>query len=117
MKTHTGSCHCQKVTYEAVLDLTQPSLDCNCSHCGRKGMLLQFVPESAFTLKSGEGSLKEYRFNTEKIAHQFCENCGTQPFAYGSDAEGNRLIALNINTIDDEDVENVPITKVDGKSH
>lgn len=116
MKKHTGACHCKKVTYEADIDLAQPSLECNCSHCAGKGLLLQFIKPEDFELKSGEESLKEYRFNTQKIAHQFCENCGMQPFAYGSDKEGNRLVALNVRSIDDVDVADLPKKPVDGKS-
>jgi hypothetical protein len=116
MKTHTGSCHCKKVTYEADLDLTQPSLECNCSHCAGKGLLLQFIKPEAFTLKTGEGSLKEYRFNTQKIGHQFCEDCGMQPFSYGQDAQGNSLVAVNVRSVDDANVEQLPKKQVDGKS-
>jgi hypothetical protein len=116
MKKHTGACHCKKVTYEADFDLSQPSLECNCSHCAGKGLLLQFVPESAFALKSGGDSLKEYRFNTHKLAHQFCENCGMQPFTYGSDKEGNTLVAINVRSIDGIDAADIPRTPVDGKS-
>lgn len=116
MKKHTGSCHCKKVQYEAVLDLTQPSLECNCSHCADKGLLLQFIKPEDFELKSGEESLKEYRFNTHKIAHQFCENCGMQPFSYGADKEGNKLVAVNVRSVDDVDVTDLPKKPVDGKS-
>ena len=34
-RTYRGSCHCGVVTFEADLDLAQPSFRCNCSICRR----------------------------------------------------------------------------------
>jgi hypothetical protein len=36
VKTHTGSCHCGAVAYEVDTDL-EGLIECNCSHCYRKG--------------------------------------------------------------------------------
>jgi hypothetical protein len=113
---HTGSCHCKKVTYEADLDISKPAIECDCSHCSAKGLLLQFIPESSFTLTSGEDSLKEYRFNTHKIAHQFCDTCGQQPFARGTDAEGNTVVSINMRSLDDVEVVDLIRMPYDGKS-
>ena len=48
---YEGSCHCGAITFEAEGTLEQ-IMDCNCSHCSRKGYLLWFVPRSQFRLKS-----------------------------------------------------------------
>ncbi len=40
---HNGSCHCGKVTFSVEGDIQQV-MECNCSHCRRKGYLLWFIP-------------------------------------------------------------------------
>lgn len=90
--------------YEVALDLTQPMLECNCSHCQAKGLLLAFIPWSEFTLLSGEDALTEYRFNQKTIAHQFCSTCGVQPFAQATGKDGTPMAAVNVRTIDGIDV-------------
>ena len=82
-----GGCHCGAVRYTVTTDLAQV-IECNCSHCAKKGFLLTFVPQDRFTLASGEDSLTEYRFNTHKIAHLFCKVCGVQ-------AQQTRLMGLS----------------------
>jgi len=49
--SHTGSCHCGQVSFEVEGD-PQQVMECNCSHCSRKGYLLWFVPREQFRLKS-----------------------------------------------------------------
>ncbi len=116
MKKHNGSCHCQTVTWEAEADIDEV-MECNCSHCSRKGFLLKFIPASQFKLLSGEDNLTEYRFNKKHIAHRFCQTCGVQSFGRGKDQEGNETIALNVRCIPDLDIDTLKINKFDGKSY
>lgn len=104
METKTGGCHCGKVRYTAELDLSKPVVECNCSHCQIKGLLLAFIPESAFKLTVGEENLMEYRFNTTKLQHLFCKICGVESFCYGKDNKGNATVAINVRTIDEIDL-------------
>lgn len=113
---HQGSCHCQAVTWEAEADIDEV-MECNCSHCSRKGFLLKFVPASQFKLLSGEDNLTEYRFNKKHIAHLFCKTCGVQSFARGKDQEGNETIALNVRCIPDLDKNSLKVNEFDGKSY
>jgi hypothetical protein len=53
---HQGSCHCGKIAYEVEGNIEQV-LECNCSHCSRKGYLLWFGPKSALRLKTPESDL------------------------------------------------------------
>ncbi len=115
MATHTGGCHCKKVRYEVEIDLTQPALECNCSHCQIKGLLLVFVPKDSFTLLSGEEHLTEYRFNTEKIQHLFCTTCGVEAFGRGMGKNGP-TIAVNVRSLDDIDLPSVTRMPFDGRS-
>lgn len=115
MKTYAGGCHCGAVRYEVETDL-DAVMQCNCSHCAKKGFLLTFTPVESFTLLSGEDALSEYRFNRKQIAHVFCRACGVQSFAMGQTPDGKEMRAVNVRCLDDVDVEALTLTPVDGKS-
>ncbi len=66
VKIHAGSCHCGAVAYEVDVGL-DGLMECNCSHCYRKGFVLAFAPRSAFRLTKGEGETTSYFFNQHKI--------------------------------------------------
>lgn len=114
MKTHHGSCHCGAVTFTATADI-ESVLECNCSHCSRKGFLLSFIPAEQFELLTGEDHLTEYRFNKKLIAHLFCKTCGVQGFARAKNAEGKDTVALNVRALPDLDISTLTIQKVSGK--
>ena len=116
MEKKQGACHCRNIRYEVEIDLTKPVIECNCSYCSSKGLLLSFVPAASFTLLQGDEELTEYRFNTHKIKHEFCSDCGVQCFGQGSDADGNAMAAINIRTLDDIDLGTVERMSVDGRS-
>jgi hypothetical protein len=116
METHAGGCHCGKVRYGVDLDLAKPVIECNCSHCQIKGLLLSFVPAESFTLVSREPALTEYRFNTEKIQHLFCSACGVESFGRGSDANEAPTVAINVRTIDGIDLSTLNRMPYDGRS-
>jgi len=101
--------------YEVEIDLSQPVLECNCSHCEVKGLLLAFVPQSSIKMLSGEDNLTEYRFNTEKIAHLFCKTCGVQVFGRAT-KDGVAMSGVNVRTFDDIDLSTLKRMPFDGKS-
>ena len=112
--THAGSCHCGAVAFEVDTDLSQV-IECNCTHCYRKGLMLTFVSPDGFRLTAGEGATREYLFNTHNIHHHFCPTCGVEPFGRGVGPDGKTSIAVNIRCL--EDVEPFSITphvRVDG---
>lgn len=112
---YEGGCHCKKVRFEVELDISQPAIECNCSHCEAKGLLLQFVPADQFTLTQGEDELTEYRFNKETISHQFCSTCGVQSFAMGSGRDGAPTACINLRTIDGADLTAVTRQSFNGR--
>ncbi len=114
VKTHRGSCHCGAVAYEVDTDL-EGLLECNCSHCYRKGLVLKFVSPDAFRL-TADGPRTGYRFNTHRILHLFCETCGVQAFARGSTADGKEMVAVNIRTLTDIEPFSRTAQRVDGRS-
>ena len=113
-KTYTRGCHCGKVRYEVATDLAKV-ISCNCSHCSKRGALLTFVPSDRFTLLSGEDNLTEYRFNTGKIHHFFCRDCGIESFATGDGPGGMAMAAINVRCLDDVDVASLTLTPFNGK--
>jgi hypothetical protein len=80
MKTYEGGCHCGAVRYEVETDLAE-AFDCNCSHCHKKGIILNFVDKEKFTLHTSEDMLMEYFFNKKAIRHLFCRVCGVQSYS------------------------------------
>ena len=114
-ETHTGSCHCGAVSFEVEMDL-EGLIECNCSHCYRKGFVLKFVEPSAFRLISGEGAQTEYRFNKHAIDHLFCTTCGVESFARGRTPDGKAMIAVNVRALTDVEPWSWTAARVDGRS-
>lgn len=116
METYNGACHCRNIRFEVTLDLSEPVIECNCSHCQMKGLLLQFVPADRVTLVQGSEDTTEYLFNTHTIQHLFCSDCGVQPFGRGKDKEGNEVVAINVRCIDGADFAAFNRVPFDGRS-
>lgn len=114
-KSYTGSCHCGAVQFTVSADVSRV-MECNCSHCSRKGFLLAFVQEKDFQLTSGADVLTEYRFNKKQIAHQFCKICGVQPFGSGAMPDGTPVKAVNVRCIEGIDLGALERQQVDGRS-
>jgi hypothetical protein len=111
---YQGSCHCGSIKFSVEGDLKE-AMECNCSHCSRKGYLLWFVPADRFTLGSGEGGLATYTFNKQVIKHRFCPTCGCAPFASGKDREGKATAAVNVRCLEGVDLAGVKLISVDGR--
>lgn len=114
-QTHQGSCQCGAVAYEVDTDLSG-LVECNCSHCYRKGLVLNFVGPEAFRLKAGEGALSTHTFNTHNIQHRFCSTCGVQPFTEGMTPSGQPMVAINVRTLTDVEPWDWTAQRVDGRS-
>ena len=114
MKAYTGGCHCGKVRYEVTMDL-KAGMTCNCSHCIKKGFILNFVPENQFKLLSGKDNLTEYRFNKKVIQHLFCKTCGVQSFGQGKGPDGSPTVAVNVRCLDNVDISKITTTEFNGK--
>jgi hypothetical protein len=113
--THEGSCMCGKVAFEVETDL-EGLIECNCSHCHRKGLILKFVPADKFNLLHGEGDLAEFRFNKHRIEHLFCKTCGVEVFARGKGPDGSPIVAVNVRTLEDVEPGSYETKRVDGRS-
>lgn len=115
MAIHQGGCQCGKVRFEVEADLDD-LIVCNCSRCGKLGSILTFASEDDFRLLQGQDALTEYRFNTRKIAHLFCSECGIEAFGRGEGPGGARMAAINVRCLDGVDVFALSPVQVNGKA-
>ena len=114
---HKGSCHCGQTRYTVDAGEIPAMMECNCSHCQRKGYLLWFVPRDALKFESGEDALSTYTFNRHAIRHHFCPTCGIAPFSEGADPRsGAEMAAVNLRCVPDVDPSALKVTPVDGAS-
>jgi hypothetical protein len=112
---HKGSCHCGRIAFEIESDFDQ-AMECNCSHCSRKGYLLIFMPREKLKLRTPETELATYTFNRHVIRHHFCPNCGCAPFGFGTDRDGNATAAVNVRCLEEVDLATLKRVPVDGRS-
>lgn len=112
---YQGSCHCGALRFEAQGELDHV-VECNCSHCSRKGFLLWFVPRAQFKFSKGEGSSSTYLFNKHMIEHHFCPVCGCAPFGFGKDASGADIAAINTRCLENVDLSTLKRHQHDGRS-
>ena len=110
----TGSCHCGAVTFEVDGEVGKV-IECNCSHCSRKGLLLAFFPRDALRTTQGADHLATYTFNKHVIEHRFCPTCGVQPFSYGRMPDGTEMAAVNARCLEDFDLDGVERKQVNGR--
>ena len=99
------------VGYHHEAELPTGAMQCNCSHCRRKGFLLAFFPAEQFTLDRGEADLQSYLFYKHKIEHRFCTTCGTQSFAIGTGPDGSQMAAINLRCVPAADLDALEIQK------
>jgi hypothetical protein len=112
---YTGSCHCGQTAYEVEGELVQ-ALECNCSHCSRKGYLLWFVPRTQLKLMTPETRLSVYTFNTHRIKHHFCKTCGCAPFGLGVAPNGLETAAINVRCLHGVELETLKRVPFDGRN-
>lgn len=111
-----GGCHCGAISFTVDAEVPTKALSCNCSICRQKGLLLAFFPADKFRLTRGEDALRTYEFNAHKIAHRFCETCGSQPFSAGKSPDGSEMRAVNLRSVPSVNLERLELQHYDGAS-
>jgi hypothetical protein len=114
--SYQGSCHCGRIAF-AVEGEIDEVMECNCSHCSKKGYLLSFQPRDQFHLATPESDLATYTFNKHEIKHHFCPNCGCAPFGFGKMPDGQPIAAINVRCLQDVEPAQLKIKPVDGRSY
>ena len=109
-----GSCHCGKIAFTLAAEPAE-AIECNCSHCSRKGYLLAFFPRDTLTLTTPRENLATYTFNRHVLQHHFCPTCGCAPFAEGQGPKGP-TVAVNLRCVQGIDRGALIVKQVDGKS-
>jgi hypothetical protein len=112
---YRGSCHCGRVRFEVEGEVDS-GLACNCSICSRRGSLLWFVPREKLRLLGDEDAAATYTFHQHVIRHRFCATCGIHPYGEGTGPDGKRIAAINLRTLEDFDLDSVPVKHFDGRS-
>lgn len=113
--SHKGSCHCGQIRFEVEGDFDKV-IECNCSHCSRKGYLLWFVPRTQVRLHTPEKAYSTYTFNRHLIKHHFCSKCGCAPFGFGVAPDGTETAAVNVRCLEDVELGSIKREFVDGRS-
>lgn len=111
-----AKCHCGAVVVKVEGDVPGKAIECNCSHCRIKGLVLAAVQGDAVSVASGEDHLRTYRFNRKVIDHRFCATCGVQPFAQGKGRDGSPMAMINLRCVADVDLDALEIMPFDGAS-
>jgi len=113
---HNGSCHCGRIAFEVDGEVSQ-LMECNCSHCSRKGVQMWFVAKSQLRLLTPAKDMATYTFNRHVIQHHFCPVCGCAPFGFGKDPKkGIETAAVNARCLPELDRSKIKIVHFDGKS-
>jgi hypothetical protein len=106
LETHTASCHCGAIRFEADIDLDEGSNRCNCSYCAKVRVWFAFAKgASRLRLLDGSG-ISEYRWTapgaTEPhLTFTFCRTCGVRAFARGELAAlGGTFHAVSVPALD-----------------
>lgn len=113
---YQGGCHCGRVAFTVEGEIGQV-VECNCSLCSKRGYLLWFVPRAQLRLSTLESDLSTYTFNTGRIQHRFCPECGCAPFGEGSDNAGVATAAVNVRCLEGVEPSSLSVVAVDGRSH
>lgn len=111
---YTGSCHCGNIKFKFNGDINE-TMECNCSYCGRTGVILAFAGLSQVQLLTPKENLSNYKFNTQKIDHHFCAKCGCGPLGYGVDPNGNKMAAVNVRCLEGVNIWDLKPTRYNGK--
>ncbi|MBI3546192.1 MAG: GFA family protein [Gammaproteobacteria bacterium] len=112
---YQGSCHCGRIAFQVEGDLAQV-IECNCSHCSRKGYLLWFVPRAQLRLNTSPTELATYTFNKHVIQHHFCRHCGCAPFGFGQDPSAQAMAAVNVRCLEGVELTTLKRIPFDGRS-
>jgi len=103
------------MTYEVDGEIDQ-AIECNCTHCSRKGYILWFVPRDKLRHAIPDHHVGTYMFNKHVIQHHFCLRCGCAPFGEGTDSKGNAMAAINVRCLEDVDLAMIARVPFDGRS-
>jgi hypothetical protein len=110
-----GSCHCGAVKFTVDAEMPTEVMDCNCSICRRKGVLMAFYPAAKLKVE-GEVALQAYKFNRHVLSHWFCKTCGIHTFGGGKGPDGTEMRAINMRCVPAAALDAMTVKHYDGAS-
>jgi hypothetical protein len=118
MPAYEGGCHCGAVRIEASVEAPIESVvECNCSVCTKKGVLLSAVAEDDLAIVQGADAIETYRFHTKIAEHNFCRHCGIH--VYTRPRNNPTRLAINVRCLDAFPAmrQSIEIIPFDGQNH
>ena len=119
----TGSCHCGKTAFEIDGAMPAKLTRCTCSFCAKRGTLYAYFEPAQFRLTTPSADVATYRWQTRKVAHNFCATCGCGTYsdspAFKPDGSWDgttRRIGVNAQLFDDFNAAEAPVMVIDGKN-
>ncbi|KAI1074055.1 glutathione-dependent formaldehyde-activating enzyme [Whalleya microplaca] len=122
LRTYRGNCHCAAYVFEVKLPEIRYGLQCNCSYCFKRSGIVQFLKDDNIRfIRGNPATLTSYSWGTKKFKHEFCSNCGTYLFCYGSLASPDSgdekpAVSVNLRAIQSINVWDLDVKIVDGAS-
>jgi hypothetical protein len=89
----------------------------------QRGTLYAYYEPAQFRLTTPAADVATYRWNSKKVAHNFCANCGCGTYsdspAFKPDGSWDgmtRRIGINARLFDEFDAATAPVEVIDGKN-
>jgi hypothetical protein len=117
----TGSCHCGKTFFRIAGELPLSVTRCTCSICSKRGALNAYYSPEQFSVTAHADRI--YRWGSQLVSSHFCAECGCATYdespAFAPDGSWDakrRVISVNARLLDDFNIDDAPVSVVDGKS-
>lgn len=122
MKKYSGACHCRAVLFNVELDLSDGTMRCNCSYCGKARAWFAIVAPNRFQLLAGESSQQHYEWAPDgrdvNLHYCFCQICGVRTPGYGDHGpSGEPFVFVPVALLDNAEPNDLAasLTYIDGK--
>ncbi|KAK9468987.1 Mss4-like protein [Lipomyces arxii] len=100
MPTYHGSCDCDAVQFDAVIEKPAEAIVCHCNECKiRYGAFSTVypVPDDKYTITKGEENLKSWSYAGDSgnpVPCTFCSICGTNLYREPVPFAGNKIVIV-----------------------
>ena len=74
------------------------------------------MPRNQLRLLGSGAGVGSYSFNTNTIAHRFCQTCGMHPYAEDAGGGAERSAYVNVRCLEGVDPSGLPVIEFDGRS-
>jgi hypothetical protein len=118
MPDYAGGCHCGAVRISVRRDAAIDTLiECNCSVCRKKGILLLPVEDVDLEIAQGADNLTLYQWRSHTAKHWFCKTCGIHVF--NRPRSHPERYSVNARCLDEFEAfwPNVTLVPFDGQNH